>query len=105
MLPHQGQGCGQSVEDAEAIQAFFEGVNHSLSTGEVTKRLQVGSFPPHERLQVTHPFRAERTGSVQIQNRSFFDNPALFPTTGNASSGWSRWYSLVSHFGVPCLAI
>ena len=40
MRPDQGQGCGQAVEDAEALGAMFEDVKSHLSTAEAAQRLQ-----------------------------------------------------------------
>lgn len=40
MLPHQGQGAGQAVEDAEAIGAFFEDVHSSMDAAAVESRLK-----------------------------------------------------------------
>lgn len=40
MLPTQGQGASQTVEDAEALGAFFEGISGKPSHDEVQKTLQ-----------------------------------------------------------------
>ena len=40
MLPTQGQGASQSIEDAEALRAFFEHINHRPSRNEVQDALQ-----------------------------------------------------------------
>ena len=40
MLPTQGQGASQSIEDAEALGAFFSDINNKPSENEVLSRLQ-----------------------------------------------------------------
>lgn len=49
MLPIQGQGASQSVEDAEALQAVFEDVHAPLSRDEVHQRLIEACNIRHER--------------------------------------------------------
>lgn len=41
MLPHQGQGAGQSIEDAEALGTLFKDVTGGKSTEEVETILKV----------------------------------------------------------------
>jgi hypothetical protein len=41
MLPTQGQGASQAIEDAEALGAFFEGVVEPPSPETLTKILEV----------------------------------------------------------------
>ncbi|KAF2227132.1 hypothetical protein BDZ85DRAFT_279024 [Elsinoe ampelina] len=40
MLPTQGQGASQSIEDAEALQAFFRGVEGKIEKEEIERRLK-----------------------------------------------------------------
>jgi salicylate hydroxylase len=40
MLPLQGQGASQSIEDAEALGHFFRDVNGPLGVEEITRRLE-----------------------------------------------------------------
>jgi salicylate hydroxylase len=58
MLPTQGQGASQAVEDAEALGAFFSDINCSPSLSEVEERL-VGIF------NVRH----ERASTIQSYSR------------------------------------
>jgi salicylate hydroxylase len=41
MLPTQGQGASQAIEDAEALGAFFEGVNEPPSAETLSEILEV----------------------------------------------------------------
>lgn len=43
MLPTQGQGLCQSLEDAEAMETMFSDAFNDFSATEVTKRLEVRS--------------------------------------------------------------
>ena len=58
MLPTQGQGAGQSVEDAEALQAFFADIKSKPSATEV-----------HERLSEVFEARYERASLIQAYSR------------------------------------
>ena len=40
MLPTQGQGASQTIEDAEALGAFFQGVSSNTKADEITGILQ-----------------------------------------------------------------
>jgi salicylate hydroxylase len=40
MLPLQGQGASQSIEDAEALGHFFRDVRGPLEIGDLTSRLK-----------------------------------------------------------------
>ena len=43
MLPTQGQGASQAIEDAEALGAFFQGVVEPPSTESLSGILEVGN--------------------------------------------------------------
>ncbi|ORY90089.1 hypothetical protein BCR35DRAFT_317057 [Leucosporidium creatinivorum] len=57
MLPHQGQGGGQSVEDAEALGALLSGLT----------RAQSSRIP--QRLQLVESVRIERASKIQGYSR------------------------------------
>ena len=40
MLPLQGQGASQSIEDAEALGHFFRDARGSLEVDDITRRLE-----------------------------------------------------------------
>jgi salicylate hydroxylase len=58
MLPTQGQGASQSIEDAEALQAFFADIAGRSSRDLV-----------HERLKVIFEARHERASLIQAYSR------------------------------------
>jgi salicylate hydroxylase len=41
MLPTQGQGASQAIEDAEALGAFFEGISEAPSAEALSEILDV----------------------------------------------------------------
>jgi salicylate hydroxylase len=41
MLPTQGQGASQAIEDAEALGAFFEGISEAPSAEALSEILEV----------------------------------------------------------------
>lgn len=41
MLPTQGQGASQAIEDAEALGAFFEGISEPPSADGLSEILEV----------------------------------------------------------------
>lgn len=58
MLPTQGQGASQSIEDAEALQAFFSDITNRPSLEVV-----------HDRLKKTFDARYERASIIQAYSR------------------------------------
>lgn len=47
MLPTQGQGASQAIEDAEALGAFFEGISEPPSADALSEILEVILFCRH----------------------------------------------------------
>lgn len=41
MLPTQGQGASQAIEDSEALGAFFEGISEAPSADTLSEILEV----------------------------------------------------------------
>ncbi|KAI5477314.1 zeaxanthin epoxidase [Pseudohyphozyma bogoriensis] len=68
MLPHQGQGGGQSIEDAEALGAVLAGLT----------KADVAQIP--ERLKLVEKIRMERATKIQGYSRT----KALGVQTGNS---------------------
>ena len=66
MLPTQGQGASQSIEDAEALAAFLEDIAGAPSATEVSLRLNVS----HISTRLT-------TGCLQMPVRTCLFNPVL----------------------------
>jgi len=72
MLPTQGQGASQAIEDAEALGAFFEGVVEPPSPENLAKILEVRTVfkAPRKReidLQVQEIFQARYSRASRIQ--------------------------------------
>ncbi|KAK7518405.1 uncharacterized protein IWZ02DRAFT_317869 [Phyllosticta citriasiana] len=74
MLPTQGQGASQSVEDAEALGAFFEDVDSRIAGEEVERRLAD-----------VFRCRYERASLIQEYSRN-----AAKPATAQGSEGRSK---------------
>ncbi|KAI7083017.1 FAD/NAD(P)-binding domain-containing protein [Hortaea werneckii] len=70
MLPTQGQGASQTIEDAEALGAFFEGIGENPSKAEIERTLQN-----------IHKCRHERASLIQCYSRQ-----AAKPATDKGSS-------------------
>jgi salicylate hydroxylase len=60
MSPTQGQGASQSVEDAEALQAFFSGVTACPALQEVQDRLGKVFDARHERASLIHAYSRQQ---------------------------------------------
>lgn len=58
MLPHQGQGAGQAIEDAEALSAFFTGRDTTMAMEEVKTTLAA-----------VFDARFERASTIQAYSR------------------------------------
>lgn len=75
MLPTQGQGASQTIEDAEALGAFFEDVSEQVSKDEVTQRLTKVFIARHERASLIQKYSREAAkpatdkGSKEIKMR------------------------------------
>jgi salicylate hydroxylase len=59
MLPTQGQGASQAIEDAEALGTLFEPVSERLSKDEVSSILEAVFESRHERASLIQQFSRE----------------------------------------------
>jgi salicylate hydroxylase len=59
MLPTQGQGASQTIEDAEALGALFDGVNHEPSKREIETTLEQVFQCRYERASLIQQFSRE----------------------------------------------
>ncbi|KAH7087407.1 FAD binding domain-containing protein [Paraphoma chrysanthemicola] len=59
MLPTQGQGASQTIEDAEALGAFFDGVNHEPSKRDIELILKQVFQCRYERASLIQQFSRE----------------------------------------------
>ncbi|KAF2215310.1 hypothetical protein CERZMDRAFT_65622 [Cercospora zeae-maydis SCOH1-5] len=75
MLPTQGQGASQSVEDAEALGAFFEGITDVPSKEEIENTLQAVFRSRYERATLVQKYSREaarpatEAGSKEVKMR------------------------------------
>ncbi|KAJ5377412.1 FAD/NAD(P)-binding domain-containing protein [Penicillium cataractarum] len=66
MLPTQGQGASQSIEDAEALGAFFEDVREAPSLSQIDHIFKVIQYPAARQ---TFQSRYERVSLIQKGSR------------------------------------
>lgn len=75
MLPTQGQGASQTIEDAEALGAFFQDVTEQISKDEIAQRLNKVFAARHERASLIQRYSrdaakpATEKGSNEIKMR------------------------------------
>lgn len=74
MLPTQGQGASQTIEDAEALGAFFDGIDEPPSADELSVILEVNNVSQSEatmadRLQHVFQARYSRVSLIQAYSR------------------------------------
>ncbi|KNG51781.1 fad binding domain containing protein [Stemphylium lycopersici] len=75
MLPTQGQGASQTIEDAEALGAYFHDIEERIVGAEVTNRLNMVFEARHERASLIQRFSREAAkpatekGSNEIKMR------------------------------------
>lgn len=86
MLPTQGQGASQAIEDAEALGALFAGVDGRPSDEEVNERLRAVFEARYERASLIQKFSREaarpatEAGSKEIKMRpdEFMDYNCMY---------------------------
>lgn len=69
MLPHQGQGAGQSIEDAEAIGALFEDFQLPATLERVNKLLQEVFDARIERASIVQAYSKQQAMPVDGKNK------------------------------------
>jgi salicylate hydroxylase len=73
MLPTQGQGASQSIEDAEALQAFFANVQARPSKGDVQEVLEKVFRARYERVSLIQTYSRQQAqggtakGSIAVK--------------------------------------
>jgi salicylate hydroxylase len=86
MLPTQGQGASQAIEDAEALGAFFNNIEGQPTSEETTSRLQQVFETRYERASFVQKFSREAAkpatdkGSKEIKMRpdEFMDYNCMY---------------------------
>ncbi|KAH9842201.1 salicylate 1-monooxygenase [Teratosphaeria destructans] len=93
MLPTQGQGASQSLEDAEALGAFFEDVTSRPSFELVKTKLQQVFAVRYERASLIQNFSRlhARPGTQSGQNKAVTLDPSEFISYNCNYSGAKAW--------------
>lgn len=72
MLPTQGQGASQSIEDAEALGAFFEDVREVPSRGQLDYIFKVTHYPTTQMCKFTNPEHDSEFSSHAMRESALF---------------------------------
>ncbi|RHZ64278.1 uncharacterized protein CDV56_105872 [Aspergillus thermomutatus] len=67
MLPTQGQGASQAIEDAEALGAFFEGMSEPPSSEEIAKILEEIFQCRHSRVSLIQGYSRQAAKPATVQ--------------------------------------
>ena len=94
MLPTQGQGASQSVEDAEALQAMFADVTTRPSREMVEERLAKIFEARHERASLIQAYsRQQALPATDKNTKKVTLNPREFMDYNCRYSGAKSWLS------------
>lgn len=92
MLPTQGQGASQSIEDAEALQAFFVGVVDAPSLQDVQERLERFFEARFQRASLIQAYsRQQAKPATEIGSTAIKLNPAEFMDYNCDYPGAVKW--------------
>lgn len=93
MLPTQGQGANQAIEDAEALGAFFADADETISKEEAQKRPQEIYDARYERAttvqrysrEAARPATDKRATEIKMNPAEFMD----YNCTYNSAKDWA----------------
>ncbi|SGY15355.1 BQ5605_C013g07343 [Microbotryum silenes-dioicae] len=92
MLPTQGQGASQSIEDAEALGAFFKGISSQPSKSEVEAVLKRVYDVRHERATLLQKYsRQQGKPAANSETLEVTLNPAEFHAYNVGYNGAVEW--------------
>jgi salicylate hydroxylase len=92
MLPTQGQGASQSIEDAEALQAFLSGLKLGDSYTDVQQHLQCVVNARFERASLIQAYsRLQAKPAASLDNKTVKLNPQEFMEYNCNYSGAKDW--------------
>ncbi|CAK7236330.1 hypothetical protein SEUCBS140593_009584 [Sporothrix eucalyptigena] len=92
MLPTMGQGASQSIEDAEALQAFFDDVLHKPTAEEVGDRLRETFMCRYERASLIQAYSRQQAQPATTQNgKSVTLDPVQFQEYSCKYKGAREW--------------
>ncbi len=93
MLPTQGQGASQSIEDAEALQAFFAHVSSRPGKKVVQEQLERVFETRYERVTLIQTYsRQQAKGGTQGETNKVSLNPGEFMTFNCDYNGAVDWF-------------
>ncbi|KAJ5536257.1 hypothetical protein N7513_009443 [Penicillium frequentans] len=97
MLPTQGQGASQSIEDAEALGAFFEDIEQSPSMEQLEGIFEKIFRSRHERVSLIQGYsrQAAKPGTVKEQ-KTVTMKPDEFMDYNCMYRGAKKWLQTVS---------
>ncbi|KAN0122958.1 zeaxanthin epoxidase [Hyaloscypha variabilis] len=97
MLPTQGQGASQSVEDAEALQEFFSDIHSGPSAAEVNARLEMVFKCRYERVTLIQGYSRQQAGPATTENgQKITMNTLEFSDYNCGYEGAKKWLSTSS---------
>lgn len=92
MLPTQGQGASQSVEDAEALQAFFSDISGKPTPGEISERLEEVFRCRYHRVSLIQKYSRQQAGIATAEDGTKITmNPLEFNDYNNDYEGAKKW--------------
>ncbi|KAF4549099.1 FAD-binding domain-containing protein 1 [Elsinoe fawcettii] len=95
MLPTQGQGASQSVEDAEALQAFFSGIEGRIEKAEIELRLRKVVDARIERANLIQKYSRQQAQHATVKGETEVRmNPAEFMDYNCQYTGARQWLAL-----------
>jgi 2-polyprenyl-6-methoxyphenol hydroxylase-like FAD-dependent oxidoreductase len=103
MLPTQGQGASQSVEDAEALQEFFADIHSRPSAEEVNARLEMVFKCRYDRVSLIQGYSRQQAGPATTENGQRITMNALeFSDYNCGYEGARKW--VTSSLGTSSVA-
>ena len=92
MLPTQGQGASQSIEDAEGLQAFFAGLLDTPSLQDIQERLKSFFEARYQRASLIQAYsRQQAQPATEIGSTAIKLNPAEFMDYNCDYPGAAKW--------------
>ncbi|KAM0753451.1 FAD binding domain-containing protein [Meredithblackwellia eburnea MCA 4105] len=91
MLPTQGQGASQSIEDAEALKVFLEGLNGASTASEIEVALQRVFKVRHDRATLIQQYSRQQGKSGANEKGEVTLNPAEFHQYNVTYNGALEW--------------
>ncbi|THV77571.1 monooxygenase [Aureobasidium pullulans] len=92
MLPTQGQGASQSIEDAEALQAYLSDIGKEASGQDIQERLEAVQRARYDRASLIQAYsRLQAKPAASQDNKTVKLNPQEFMEYNCNYSGAKDW--------------